>query len=125
MEFDKRDDGRMACPFDIEIIAEIKLQGDLLALQLVDNGAVVDAMDRQSVVKQPAALLLHLRDVDGLHAADLFGQQEIGQRLLMSGIDFHEDHIFRLMVTHNRFAEEVFKITFLSLNILICLQGIH
>src|SRR5579884_4410562 len=90
----------MAGPFHVEIVAEIEGQRDAAALQLVDDGAVVDAADgRESavaIVKQPVAFFSNMRDVDGANAEPAFRHQEIVPGFLIEGVNLEQDHVFRL-----------------------------
>ena len=58
----------MAGPFDLKIIAIIERRLDVLALQLVDDDAIVNALDRNAIMKEPVAALLDFCDADGLDA---------------------------------------------------------
>src|ERR1700751_4485533 len=101
----------MSSPFDIEVVAEVERQRDSLALQFIDDGAVVNALDRNLLaillIEELAVLLADLRDADGSNAEHLLGQQEVGTRLLLFGMDFHQDDIFGIVSGDDGVTEQL------------------
>src|SRR4051794_31745356 len=93
---------RMAGPLDVEIITEIELQRNLLSDEFVDNGPVIDAIDRDLTpaipVVQLAAVLNYRGNVYRCNAARSLRHQEIALRLLVLGIDFEQHHVLRIAV---------------------------
>ena len=73
-----------------------------LALQFVDDAAVVDAphLDLAAVfaVEEPIAALDQRQNVDDGDAEFALRDQEIRQRLLVLGIDLHQDHVLRIVI---------------------------
>src|SRR4051794_2157581 len=98
------------CPFDLEWIAVIEGQLDLLALEFVDDGAVVNAVDGNvpvavSVVEL-ASPLHDLPDIYHRNAKHARGECEISLGFLVPWIDFEQDDIFRIMVGDDRTMQE-------------------
>src|ERR1700752_2608806 len=92
----------MTCPFHFTRMGEIKGQADTARDEFIGNGAIVNAMDgyqppcRVALV-QFVARQLKRGDVNHGNAETLRRDVEIGKRLLMHGIDFSENYIFRTM----------------------------
>ena len=101
----------MAGPLDLEIVAPVESEFDILTFQFVDDRAVVDTPDRGALsitlVVEPRAFLSYLHDVDSADAEHFLGEQEIGQSLLVGGIDLHEDDVFRIVRTEDGAMEEL------------------
>ena len=91
----------MAGPFDIEFVAQIEGQRDSFALQFVHDAAVVDApnLDLAPVlrVEELLAALLQRQNVDDRDAQLALRDQEVGQRLLVLGIDLHQDDVLGIV----------------------------
>ena len=87
----------MSRPLDFDLISKMEGSFYPLAHHFVHDGTVVDAQDGNSfavvLVKQELAYLLYIGNRDRLYAHQLFGQQKVGQGLLMQGIDFHQNDI--------------------------------
>ena len=110
----------MAGPFDVEGLAVIELEGDLLADQLVDNGAVVDAADGDEAgavaVAEAAELAgrfccgverLEVGDVDDANAEAVGGDVEVREGFLVRGIDVDEDDGLGIVAGDDGAVEEV------------------
>jgi hypothetical protein len=87
------------CPFDVERIAVVEWQLDLLALEFVDDGAVVNAADGNvpvavAVVKL-ASPLHDVPDIYHRNAKHARGECEISLSFLVPWIDFEQHDIFR------------------------------
>ena len=67
----------MAGPLDVEIVAKIEGQLDAFAFQFIDDGAVINSLDRNVFaglfIKEFSALFANLGDADGSNAEHLFG----------------------------------------------------
>src|ERR1700733_12406854 len=102
---------RMPRPLHVKIIAPIEGELHLLALQLVNNRPVINPPDRHphavALVVKPRPVLLDHLDVDGLNPEHLLRQQKIRQRLLLLWMNLHQDHVLRIMPTHNRPPQKV------------------
>src|SRR5580704_9287219 len=85
---------RMTGPLNIHIVPEIKTGLDILALELVDDYAIVDAMDGDVAVIQAVAAFANDGERNGFDTAIALRHEEIGERLLMVRIDFHQYHVF-------------------------------
>ena len=100
----------MARPLDIEIVAPVEGELDFLALQFVDDGTIVDALDRDAssvaLVIQPRAFFLDVDNVNGPHAQHFFGQKKVRQRLLLLRMNLHQNHIFWIVRSHNRSLQQ-------------------
>src|ERR1039457_5039013 len=70
----------VAGPFDVERVAEVEGELDVFTLELVDDGAVVDAVDGSLVVVEAVALPPERCDVDGANAVELFGDQKVDRK---------------------------------------------
>ena len=57
-----------------------------------------------SIVIKTRAFLLDVNDIDGAHAQHLFGEQKIGQCLLLLGMDFHQNYILGIVIADDRAA---------------------
>ena len=92
----------MARPLHVQIVAEIEGHRDLLAHQFVDDGPIVDPLDRHQrapvAVEQPIALLHHARDIHRAHAVILLGEQKIVARLLVRRVDLQQHHVLRIVI---------------------------
>src|SRR5690348_13365802 len=101
----------MSRPFNVQFLAQIKRQLNAFADHLVDDHAVVDAtnlnLPAAAIVVQLSSLLLELQNIYGFDCAQLFGQEEIWQRLLLHGINFHEDDVLRSVPAEDGTAEEL------------------
>src|SRR5579862_1214977 len=95
----------MARPLHIEIVAPVKIELDSRALQFIDDGAVINALDGYTLavnfVEKAAPIFLDPGDVDGANAQHFFRHSEVRKSLLPVGIDFHQDHVFRIVVGYN------------------------
>ncbi len=100
----------MAGPFDVQIVAEIEGGHDTAALKFVDNGPVVNAVNRDFAavpfIEEAPSFFPDLRDAYGAHSKHAFGGNEIRQRFLMQRIDFHQDHIFRIVTAEDGPAQQ-------------------
>ncbi len=76
----------VAGPLDVELVAVVEGELDFFALQLVDDGAVVDAVDGDlaaiAEVEEAVAVLDEAGDVDGGDAEFVFVDVEVGEGLL-------------------------------------------
>ncbi len=95
----------MAGPFHVQVVAKRKRQGGSSALELIHDGAVVDAADGDAActlaVEQLPALALDFGDAHGPDAAHALGEDEIGQCLLFLGADLHQHDMFRFLVAED------------------------
>src|SRR5579884_337119 len=86
---------RMTRPFDVEVVAKIERKRYALALNLVHDGAIIDAVDRNQLaaafVEEPPPLFLYLSDIDSADAEKPFRDEEIVTRLLPVRIDFRKE----------------------------------
>src|SRR5215472_9580961 len=89
---------RMASPLDIKVVAKIESELDVLALQFVDDGTVIDAAYRDALavvfIEQLPAFFLDCRDAHGLDAKHALSDHEVRQSLLVQRIDLHQDDVF-------------------------------
>ena len=100
----------MAGPLNVEVVAVVEGELDVLALELVDDGAVVDAMDGDpatiALIEEAVVLFAKFGDVDGGYAEFVFVDMEVGQGLLVVGFDLGEDYVFGIVVSDDYFAQE-------------------
>jgi hypothetical protein len=102
---------RMAGPLDIERIAVVEGELDIFTLELVDDRSIVDAMNGDlpaiALIEEAVALLAEFGDVYRGDVELVFVDVEIGQRFLVSGIDFEEDYVFGIVVADDDVAQDV------------------
>ena len=100
----------MAGPLDIEFVAQIEGKRDAFALQFVDDAAIVDAanFDFAAVLEviELIAALHQRQNVDDRDAELALRDQKIGQRLLMLGIDLHQDHVLRIVIGDDELPQQ-------------------
>ena len=100
----------MSGPLDVEFVAQIEGQRDALALQFVDDAAVVDAADFDLAavlaVEQLLAALLQRQNVDDGDSEPALCDQKIRQRLLMLGIDLHQDDVLRIVISDDELPHQ-------------------
>ncbi len=101
----------MAGPLDVERVAIVEGELDVFALELVDDGAIVDAMDGDlavfALIEEAVALLAEFGYVDGGDVELVFVDVEVGEGLLTVGIDFEEDYVFGVVVGDDDFVKEL------------------
>jgi len=101
----------MASPLDVEVVAVVEGELDVFALELVDDGAVVDAVDGDlaavTVVEEAVATLDEGCDVDGGDAESVFVDVEVGEGLLVRGVDLEEDYVLGGVVVEDDFTEKL------------------
>lgn len=110
----------MAGPFDIEGLAVVKLEVDLFADKLVDDGAIVDTADGDEAAAIAVAEAgeavgvcgvgidrFERGDVDDADTEAIGGDVEVGQGLLVGGIDVDEDNGFGIVAGDDGAIEEV------------------
>ena len=101
----------VAGPLDVERVAVVEGQLDVLALEFVDDGAVVDTVDRDvaaiALVEEAVALFAEFGDVDGGDVEFVLVDVEVREGLLVVGIDLEEDYVFGIVVADDDFAEEL------------------
>ena len=89
----------MAGPLDVERVAVVEGEVDVFALELVDDGAVVDAVDGDlaaiAFVEEAVALLAEFGDVDGGDVELVFVDVEVGEGFLVVGVDLERGLRFR------------------------------
>ena len=67
---------RVPGPFDIQIVAEIEGRPYILSLQFIDDGPVVNPVDRRLSIVQPIPSLYNIRDCNCFNAAQLLRQHD-------------------------------------------------
>src|SRR5258708_40203325 len=101
----------MAGPRDVERVAVVEGELDVLAFEFVDDGSVIDAVDGDfaagALVEQAVALLAEVGDVDGGDVEVVFVDVEIGESFLVAGVDLEEDYVFRVVVADDDLTEEL------------------
>src|SRR5262249_50044057 len=101
----------MSRPLHVEVIAKIEWQVYILSHQFIHNAAVVNTLDRNQLavlsVKQPPALLDHVANIYDGDAELLLRDQEIGERLLLEGIDFQQHRVFSVAIGHDHIPHEL------------------
>src|ERR1700733_15891979 len=100
----------MPSPLHVKIIAIVEGQRDACALELIDDSAVVDALDRNVTgpvaIEEPPPFPLQLRNIDGADAQSVLVYMEVGESLLRFGRCFQQDNILRRMVADDHAAQE-------------------
>ena len=138
---------RMPCPFDIQIIVKPEREAGLFAHQFIHNSPVVDAINANAspgiFVEQPASFFLNVRDGYGFYAEQLLCEHKVRQRFLAQRIDFHQNHVLRIVISYNcplqkgfitlrvQSAQQIFEIPIepkdlqigLRERCLVCVQG--
>src|SRR6516225_6220922 len=101
----------MAGPFDVELIAEVEAKWYLLADEFIDNDPVIDAVNGNLAafrrVVELAAALANIADIDEGNAAVAPREEKIRESLLIPGIDFEENYVFRVVSVEQSFPEEL------------------
>src|ERR1700674_1752068 len=101
----------MPRPLHIELIPEIKWQSYALAFQFIDDGAVINPLNRDPFavlfIKKTPSLFANLRDAHGSNPEQLLCQQKIWTRLLLLGMDLHQHHIRRIVPRYNRVLQKL------------------
>ena len=94
----------MSGPFHIQLVSKIEGRLYVLALQLIHNHAIVDAVDRHVTVIEPVPALANVGQRHWLYATVFLCQQEIRQSLLVIRIYFHQDDVLGIAVAYDRLA---------------------
>ena len=98
----------VAGPLDVERVAVVEGELDVLALELVDDGPVVDAVDGDlaaiALVEEAIALFAEFGDVDGGDVEFVLVDVEVGEGLLVVGIDLEEDYVLGVVVADDDVA---------------------
>jgi hypothetical protein len=101
----------MASPLDVKGVAVVEGKLDVLALELVDDGTIEDAVYWDVVavalVEEAVALLAEFGDVDCGDVKLVLVDVEVRKGLLIVGIDFEEDDVFGVVVSDDNLAEEL------------------
>jgi hypothetical protein len=101
----------VASPLDVERVAIVEGKLDVFALEFVDNGSVVNTVDRDvaagALVEEAVALLAEFGDVDGGDVELVLVDVEVREGLLVVGVDLEEDYVFGVVVADDDFAEEL------------------
>jgi len=101
----------MAGPLDVEVVTIVEGELDVLVIELVDDGSVVDAVDGDLaaavLVVEAVALLAELGDVDGGDTELVFVDVEVGESLLVVGVDLEEDYVFGGVIAEDDLMEEL------------------
>jgi hypothetical protein len=101
----------MAGPFDVERVAIVEGELDVFALEFVDNGPVVDAVDGDvtagALIEEAVALLAKGGDVDGGDVEFVLVDVEVGEGFLVIGVDLEENYVFGVVVGDDDVAEEL------------------
>ena len=101
----------MAGPLDVEVVAVVEGELDVLALELVDDGAVVDAVDGNLAagmfVEEAVALFAQPGNVDGGNVELVLVDVEVGAGLLLVGVDLDEHYVLGVVVADDDLAEEL------------------
>ncbi len=91
----------MPGPLHIQVVAPIKGDLHMAALQFIHNAAVVNAFDLHplplTLPEKPVSLLTQFRDANWIDAQHALGQEEVAERLLMQGIDLQKNHFRRIV----------------------------
>src|ERR1700678_2212024 len=102
---------RVAGPLEVELVTEIERERDVFAFELVNDGAVVDAVDGNlsagALVEEAVALLAELGDIYRGDVEFVLVDVEVGKSFLVFGVDFEEDYVLGVMVSDDDFAEEL------------------
>src|ERR1700733_375841 len=102
---------RMSGPLDVEVVAPIKIQLYVFALEFVDDRAIVNTVNRDALavafVVKARSLLLDVDDVDRPDAQHFLGEQKIGERLLFLRMNLHQDNIFGIVFADDGAAQEI------------------
>ncbi len=98
----------MAGPLDVERVAVVEGELDVLSFEFVDDCPVVDTVDRDfaaiALVEEAVALFAELGDVDGGDVEFVLVDVEVREGLLVFGIDFEEDYVFGIVVADDDVA---------------------
>ncbi len=102
---------RMSRPGYIQIIVPAKGEIDLSALDLVDDCAVVDPVDRHepaiTLVVQLAPDFFDIADIDDLNAEQLLHHQKVATGLLVPRVDFHQHYILACLVGDDSTVQKI------------------
>lgn len=97
-------------PFDVKVVAPVEGDVHLATFQFVDDGAVVDTMDRHlapgAFVEKLVGLAGQLGDADGADAESAFGDNEVAAGFLVSRVDLQEHDVFGIVLADNGLAKE-------------------
>src|SRR6476661_7762308 len=95
----------MACPLHSEIVPEIEVQPNILADELIHDGAVIDALNRDTfavtMVEKPVPFPLDVRNAHRADAAETFREPEVGKCFLAFGMDLHQHHVGWIVAAEN------------------------
>jgi hypothetical protein len=101
----------MAGPLDLEVVPVVEGEVDLFALEFVDDGAVVDAVDGDvaavAMVEEAIAAFDEGGDVDGGDAELVLIDVEVGEGLLVGGVDLEEDYVLGCVIVEDDLREEL------------------
>ena len=91
------------------LVAEIEREPDPLPLHLVRDRPVIDPRNRNPLargilIQEPLALLPQAGDVDCRNPQAVFVDVEVRQRLLSQRIHLGKHHVFRIVISNDRFA---------------------
>ena len=79
-------------PLDLQVVAIVEGKLDVFALDLIDDGTVVDAVDGDlaavALVEEAIVLFAEFCDVDGDNMEPVFVDVEVGEGLLVGWVDF-------------------------------------
>src|SRR5579862_3003594 len=97
---------RVRRPFDVELVAEIKRKLHALALDLVEDDAIVDAFYANlasALVLSKELLSAHdqRRRTDGIDAEQYFARREVRISLLRGRIEIHQDNVFGIVLSEH------------------------
>src|ERR1700733_3083559 len=102
---------RMSGPLDVKIVAPIKIELYVLALEFVDNRAIVNTVNGDALavafVVKARSLLLDVDDVDCPDAKHSFCEQKIRERLLFLRMNLHQDNIFGIVFADDGAVQEI------------------
>ncbi len=96
---------RMSRPLDVQFIPEVKIEMNILAVQLVGDRAIVNALDRAVWSDQFSPLLTDIPDIDDADPELLRCNQKVRQRFLLIRINLDQRDFVRSPVAQNRAAE--------------------
>jgi hypothetical protein len=101
----------VAGPLDVERVAIVEREPDLFALEFVDDGPVVDAVNGNfaagALIEEAVALLAKVGDVDSGDVEFVLIDVEVGEGLLVGWVDFEEDYVFGVVVADDDLMEEL------------------
>src|SRR5947207_2934162 len=96
----------MSCPFDIQVIGELKIGVDVFPDQLIDNCAIINAFDFNALKVELPAPFLYICNRSYPDLKPLTREQEIRKGLLVIRIDLEQNDIFRRMPAQNGASQQ-------------------